>query len=175
VREGADARRGHEDPVAFPAVDDLGIAGDNPDAHRVRGLTHRSRDALEVVQGEAFLQDEGGRQVQGTRATHREVVHRPVDGQAADVAPREEEGAHDVAIRGEREARLFYGKNGAVVTGLQQRIPEGRKEDRLDEVSHHAPPAPVGELDARVAHARCRTGQREAHGHSPCRTAGCRR
>ena len=47
---------------------------------RVGGLAHRRDDSGQVRDGEAFLEDEAGRQVQRGGAGHGQVVDRAVDG-----------------------------------------------------------------------------------------------
>ena len=59
----ADAGRGDEDAVAFAAVHDLGIAGDEGDARLGAGLPHRGDDALEVGHRQPFFENERRREV----------------------------------------------------------------------------------------------------------------
>ena len=92
-RNDADAGGGDEDLVALAAVDDLGVAGDELHAGAGCGGAHGFDDAAQIVDGQAFFEDEGGGEIQRLRAAHGEVVDRAVHGEAADVAAGKEDRA----------------------------------------------------------------------------------
>jgi len=64
---------------------------DDADAGRRGGVPHGFGDPGQVGDGEAFFQDEAGRQVQRRRTGDGEVVDRAVDRQVADVPAGEEQ------------------------------------------------------------------------------------
>ena len=99
VAQLADAGGGDEDAVGAAALDHLGVAGDQRHARGAGGGGHGVRDAVQVVQRQALLEDERTREEAGPRAHDREVVDRAGDRQGADVAAREEGGRDDVARR----------------------------------------------------------------------------
>ena len=177
VLQDADARRVDEDAVTLPFVDDLGIARYDIDAAVAGGGAHRRHDAPQVVDGEAFLQDEGCGKMERTGAAHREVVHRSVHGERSDVAAREEEGPHDIGVRGEGDARracsrqaVRHLEHSAVMSAEQEGIRERRQEDVLDELMHQPATAPVGLEHTRMVRDRDGTAGIEAagHGHTSC-------
>ena len=95
VRVGrADGRRVHIEPVGLSPLHNLGVAGDHGNSGPARRLGHRPHDSIEHVDRESFLQHESGRQADGPRAHHRDVVQCSVNGKRADVAAREFERAH---------------------------------------------------------------------------------
>ena len=90
----ADARHVDEDAVALAAVHDLRVARDDRARPRRRRRaasrpTIRPRSAI----GRPSSRMKPGRERERLRAAHREVVHRAVDGEGADVAAGEEERA----------------------------------------------------------------------------------
>jgi len=90
--------------VAFAALDDFGVAGDDRNAGGRSGVAHGGHDALERLGGETFFEDEAGAEPERTGAAHGEVVDSAVDGELADVAAGEEERGDDVGVGGESEA-----------------------------------------------------------------------
>ena len=66
---------------------------------------HRGDDPLQIGQGQPLFDDEPGAEPQRPGAAHAQVVDRAADGQLADVAAGEEEGADHVAVGGEGQAR----------------------------------------------------------------------
>ncbi len=76
----ADARGVDVTAVGLALLDHLGIPGDDAHARRGGRLPHRLGDPLQVRDGEAFLEDEPGRQVERGGPGHRQVVDGAVDG-----------------------------------------------------------------------------------------------
>jgi hydrogenase maturation protein HypF len=129
----ADARGVDVAAVGLALLDHLGIPGD--DAHAGRGGrgSHRLGDPLQVRDGEAFLQDEPGRQVERGGTGHGQVVDRAVYRQVADVAAGEEQRLDHIGIGGQRQPGPVDGQLGRVLEGLEQRVAERVEEDRLDQ------------------------------------------
>ena len=103
-RHRADPRGGDEDAVALAAVHDLGVAGDEGHAGFAAGVAHRIDDTPQIVQRQAFFEDERGREEERPRTAHGQVVHRPVHRQFADVAAGKEERSNDKRIRGDGDS-----------------------------------------------------------------------
>jgi hypothetical protein len=160
-RHEADAADVDEDAVALAAVHDLRVARDDRDARAGGGRLHRGDDAREVAEGEALLEDEAGRERERLRAAHREVVHRAVHGERADVAAREEKRADDERIRRERETRATNLEDRAVMQLAERRVVEALEEDVLDQALRHPAPAAVREENRLSLAGRNRAARRE--------------
>ena len=63
LRHPADAGRVDENAVPLAAIDDLGVAGDDPHAGRPGGLGHRGHHAAERLHRQPFFEDEARAQV----------------------------------------------------------------------------------------------------------------
>ena len=123
VRDDADAGRVDEDAVAFAPIHDLRVAGHQLHACLGRRPLHRLHDAPQRLHRQAFFQDEACAQEARPRAAHRQVVHRAVDGQRADVAAGKEQRPHDVGIGRERQAAGARLEDRAVVPRVEPRLP----------------------------------------------------
>ena len=89
----------------------------------------------------------------GTRARDGEVVDRPVHGEGADVAAREDERPDDVGVG--REGDPLGARQERAVGQRRERVVRERLgEEPLDEVAGRAAACAVGERDPLVAHAR---------------------
>jgi hypothetical protein len=102
-RHHSDARGCDREPVAAAPLDDLRIAGDDSHARPPRRRPHQGHDFHQVGDRKALFENEGGREEQGHRAAHRQVVDRAVDSQLADRAAGKDERLHDVGIGREGE------------------------------------------------------------------------
>ena len=103
---------------------------------------------------EALLDHEPGRERERPRAGDGEVVDRPVDGELADVAAREEERLDDVRVGREREPRAVQLEQRRVAERLEQRVRELLEEEPLDERARRLAARAVGERDELVAEPR---------------------
>ncbi len=92
LRHHPQAGGGDEEAVRLAPLHHLGVTRHHRDAGLVGGPGHALHHPGQVGQGEAFLQDEARRQVEGAGAGHGDVIDGAVDGQAAYVATGEEEG-----------------------------------------------------------------------------------
>lgn len=158
VLDHADAGGGDVEAVAFAALDDFGIAGDDGDAGGGGGVAHGGDDALERGGGETFFEDKAGTEPERAGAAHAEIIDGAVDGELADVAAGEEERTDDVRIRCERETRAAGGENGAVVLGVECGVGEGGAEDLVDEVLGESAAATVADGDFGAMGERHRAG-----------------
>ena len=75
---------------ALPLLHDLGVAGNDRDARLMRRRAHRLEDASQILDRESLFENEAGGEIERTRAAHREVVDRAVDGEPSDVAAGKE-------------------------------------------------------------------------------------
>ena len=115
---------------------------------------------LQIFYGEAFFQNEACREIERTRAAHRQIVDRAVDRQTAYVAARKEDGIDDVGIgrvsepdgvlsisrattRADLEDRLVFKQ-------LQERVAQIFEEQTFDHLVHGAATAAVRQRDVRV-------------------------
>ena len=128
-RNDADAGGVDEDLVALAAVDDLGVAGDELHAGLGGRGAHRLDDAAQIVDGQAFFEDERGGEIQRLRAAHGQIVDGAVDGEAADVAAGKEDRRDHEGVGGEGEARAADGEHGLVVELVENRDC-GRRAER---------------------------------------------
>ena len=148
VLDDADACRVNEQPVAFAFVHDLRVASDDLHAAALRRLACMDCTTRQQrFHRQTFLNDESGAQVKRARAAHGQVIHRAVDRHRADVAAGEEERAHDIGIRRERELagrRLEHCADRAARRAIRCRTPQ---EDILDELMHQLSAAAVRQQD----------------------------
>ena len=101
----ADAGRAEVHLVGVAALDDLGVAGDDLDAGRLRGRGDRLDLGAQLVGRQALLEHQREAQRQRPRAGHGEVVDRAVDGELADRAAGEADRLDHEAVGGERQRR----------------------------------------------------------------------
>ena len=87
----ADAGGADVHAVGRAALHDLGVAAHDLHLGRLRGRRDRLHLGLQVVGGEALLEDQRERERARARARHGEVVHGAVHGEVADRAAREAE------------------------------------------------------------------------------------
>ena len=134
------------------AFDGFGVAGEDGDADGRGFGSHGLDDAAEGFQGEAFFEDEAGREGQGTGAGDEEVVDGARHGEFADVSAGEFDGADDVGIGGQDQAGWGggAGHGGGVAEGRGGGA-EGGEEDAADEVAGQGAAAAVREGDGVVA------------------------
>jgi hypothetical protein len=125
----ADTGCGDEDLVAFTAVDDLGIAGDELYAGLSGGSAHGLDDRAQIVDRQAFFEDEGGREIHRAGAAHRQIVHRPVNRAPADIAARKKDWRYDEGVGGEGEPRAADGDHGLIVEPVERGIAKDRNTD----------------------------------------------
>jgi len=90
--EHTDAGGVDEDAVGFAFVDNLGVAGDQRDSGARGRLAHGFDDQAQGLDGQPFLENEAGAEIERTCAAHGQVVDGAVDGQIADVAAGETRG-----------------------------------------------------------------------------------
>ena len=102
----ADAGGADVHAVGGAALDDLGVAGHDLDPAASAARGDRLDLGLQVVRGEALLEDQRQAERERARARHGQVVDGPVHGQVADRAAREAERLDDerVGREGERGA-----------------------------------------------------------------------
>ena len=81
----------------------LGVAGHDLHAGLARRRGHRSRDAAQQVDRQAFLDDRGAGQIERDRAADRQVVDRAAHGQLADVAAGKHQRIDHERVGGERQ------------------------------------------------------------------------
>src|SRR5438046_8206093 len=105
----ADTGCGDEDLIAFAAVDDLGIAGDELYAGLSGGGAHGLDDPAQIINRQAFFEDEGGREIQRAGAAHHQIVHRAVNREPADIAAPKEDRSYNEGVGCESEARAADG------------------------------------------------------------------
>ena len=134
-------------------------------------FAHGFDDPVQLVDEKAFFQNEGGRQVQRTCATHGEIIHRAIDGKSADVAARKEDGRHDERVGGEGQACAIDLEDGLVVELVQRRIGEGRKENLLDKLGGELSAAAMAKHNLFVLEDR--EGTRTEAAEKRPRSSGC--
>lgn len=149
----SDPGRGDVAAVGLAALHHLGVPGHDRHLRRRGGPRHRRADPPQVLDREALLQDETGRQVQRPGPAHRKVVHGAVDGEVADVAAGEEQRGDHVGVGREREPRAARGEDRAVLQRFEQRVAERVEEHRLDQRLGRLAARAVGHRDVLLAHA----------------------
>ena len=154
----ADAGRVDEQPVTLALVHHLGVAGNDLHAGARGGPLHRGDDPPERVHGQPFLDDETGAEIEGAGAAHREVVHRAVHGQGADIAAGKKQRPHDIGIGRERQALSGEFEDARVVLRLQQVVAERRHEHFADEPVHQRAAAAMRQQHMRIFPDRDRAG-----------------
>ncbi len=171
--------------VAVSGLHHLGVAGGHGDSRGFGGRAHGARDPVDHGQLHALLQHEGGGEVGGPGAAHRQVVDGAVDRQVAEAAAREEQRPDDVGVGGERQPGAAEVEDGGVAHGGEDGVAVGRGEDVLDQfggqgaasaVAHHhdrlvaqgGGAGPVRRVDGGVGRRGSQFSQR---GSSP--PAGC--
>src|SRR5215467_15890198 len=75
---------GNEDLVAFAAVHNLSVAGNQLHSRIGSSVLHGANHAAQIFGRQTFFEDEGGRKVERPSATHGQIVHGAVHSQAAD-------------------------------------------------------------------------------------------
>ena len=148
----ADARDRDVDAVPVAALDHLGVARHDGDARLFAGFRHGGDDGVEVLEGKALFKNEAGGEIEGPRTAHGDVVDGACDGEPPDVAAREEEGTHDVAVAGDGDGTGHGREKRAVVAFVQPDVREVPSEDVVNELRGGAAARTVGEVDGAVLH-----------------------
>ena len=103
-----------EDAVGIALAHHFGIARDDPDLRRARGIAHRGDDRQQIGHRQAVLDDQAERQVERAGAADRKVVHRAAHRDLADVAVAEDRRHHHERIAGDGDAAGGEIEPGAV-------------------------------------------------------------
>jgi hypothetical protein len=133
-----------------PALDDLGVAGDDPHAGRLGGARDRLHLQPQRLGVEPLLEDQRERERDRPRAAHGQVVGRAVDGQRADRPAREAQWPDHEGVGGQRERADRCGI-------VERREPERRRQQPFDQRLGRLPAGAVGHRDPLVAEP-CRLG-----------------
>ncbi len=105
-----------------------------------------------------LLEDQRNAEESRLGAAHREIVDRTVDGERADVAARELERSHDIAVGRERERPVNGLEHGAVMAQLELGIVERGPDHGVEQPQHRTAAAAVRELHDLVVVLRQRAG-----------------
>ena len=97
----ADSGGGDVHAVGLAALDDFCVATDHGDACALESVGHGADFGFEDGTGEAFFENEGDDHRMGSGTGDGEVVHGSVDGEFADGAAGEAQGADDETVGGE--------------------------------------------------------------------------
>ena len=147
-----------EDAVAAALLDHLGVARYDLDARRFGGLTHRSGDARQHVDGQSLFDDERGGKEERFGAAHGEIVDRAVNRERADVAAAEEERLDDEAVRRKGETLGAHLQHRLVVQPSQDGTAEHGKKDLAQEIRTEFAARSVAEQDAVLGRERSWAG-----------------
>ena len=124
----------------------------------------RARDrldlGLQLVRGEALLEDQRQAQRERPRARHGEVVDRAVDRQVADRAAREADRLDDERVGGERQLDAVDLDRARVAHRARALRAERRHEQALDHALGGLAAGAVGHVDALVAELRALAARR---------------
>jgi hypothetical protein len=99
----------------------------------------------EVIHRQSFFDDERGGEIERPGAAHGKIVYRAVDGKLADVASREEERMHDIAVGGEGQPFGPDREHCPVMHLFQSGVAKFREEELLDQFVCEFPAAAVCE------------------------------
>ncbi len=102
--------------VALAPRNHLGIAGNNAHLGLVRCGSHRLEDFTQVIQLEPFFQDQTHTDRQRSRAAHRQIIDRTIDGQVTDVATGKNNRIDHITVGREcYPAGVYSGKNRSII------------------------------------------------------------
>ena len=172
-RHKSNSCRVDEQPVALAFFDDLGIAGHNLHARFRCRLAQRIHHAPEFVHREAFFDDERGAQKQRRCAAHRQIVHRAVNRERADVAAGKEQWLHYEGIGGDGQTLAVHIHDCLVIQTRQHRILKRRQEDVANQLGAQLAAAAVPQQDGVFGRERRRATEFEIYfdagfrGHAP--------
>src|SRR3569833_1941794 len=144
----AGGREIHAARLAAPH--DLGVARGDIDIAFERGEAHGLHDTLELRDFHALFQNDIETEIAWRRAAHGEIVHRAVHRERTDIAARNFEWLHGVAVGVDDDfffARMQSDADG-VVAACEQPVAEVAREFVLDQAAHARPAVAVGEGDA---------------------------
>jgi len=91
-----------------------------------RRLRHAAHDLGEARDREAFLKNEARAQIQGLCAAHRQIVHRPVNGQPSNVAARKKYRGDHKRVSSKCQASATDRDHCLVIELVQNGISESR-------------------------------------------------
>ena len=111
----ANACGGDEHAINLAATGHLGVARNQCHARLLGGCGHRIGNEPQVIEGIAFLDDKGTREVTRTSTHAGQVVNRAAYRELADVAAREERRRHDEAVRGHGDSSCGTIKHRGVI------------------------------------------------------------
>ena len=134
--------------IALSPFHHLRIPCDDTNARQTGSLSHGAYHSVQDIQGKPLLQNEPRRQVQRFRAAHGQIIHRPVNGQGADIAAGKLQGLHHEAIRCHRQTPCRKRQHGGIILHAAGRRTESLQKHGADQVIHQAATAAVSHLDA---------------------------
>jgi hypothetical protein len=137
-----------------PALDHLGVAGDDLHPGRGGGSGHRIHLAAKLVGSEPLLEHERHAQRQRPRARDGEVVDGAVDRQLPDRAAGEAQRLDHEAVGGERQPEPIH-RHGPGVSELAERLAaQRRRKQPLDQRLGGLPAGAVRHRDLLVLEPR---------------------
>jgi hypothetical protein len=114
-RHNSNARRIDKNLVRLAARNDLRISGHNQDLRFASGLRHGRHNLCQRIKRKPLFQDETGGQIERPGPAHGKIVDGAMDGEAAYVAAREEDGINHVGIGGDGNLPVLHLYQGTVV------------------------------------------------------------
>ena len=111
----ADAGRGNEYLIALAAIHHLGVAGHKLYPACAAASTHRFHHPPQIVDGQAFFENESGREIERPGAAHGQIVHRAVYRQSPNVAARKKDRRNHKGVSSKRQASPANAKHRLVI------------------------------------------------------------
>jgi hypothetical protein len=144
--------------VAVSALDDFGVAGNNFDARRGRGLSHGIDNRRQLGQRKALFEDEAGAEETRLGSRDGKVVHCAVYRQFADGSAGKKERLHDERVGTHGQAASAQIEHRGVAQVFQLRIAKGGQKQMFHQFVAQLAAASVAHDDRRVIGEWQRTG-----------------
>ena len=157
--EGADAGGVDVQAVGLPPLHHFRVSGHHRNAGGPSRRGHRRDDAIEDIDRQPLLEHEAGREADGRRPHHRDVVERAVHGERTDVAAWKFQRMHDERVRRDGDLRLTNANDRRVAELGEGRVVEMRQERAHEQGGAHLAAGAVAELYPIGDGDRRRTGE----------------
>ena len=133
--------------AALAAAQNLGVAGRDPHAAFLCGACHASNQAIELGKFHSLLDERIQAQIDRRSARDREIIHRSMHGERADISARKFERVHGKAVRGDQHLSRRHRQIGRIGADVELRIGQMARKNVRDERPHEAAAIAIGEGD----------------------------
>ncbi|OPZ65640.1 MAG: hypothetical protein BWY83_02999 [bacterium ADurb.Bin478] len=146
VFHDADACGVDEQSVSLAVIHHFGVAGHDAHARFFSRSRHGLQNTFQFIERQPLFQYKTDAEIERPGAAHAQIIDRAVDREISNVAAREKNGLHHIAVRGKGDTAGVYGQRGRVIALLQLFADQVGVKKMADQIVHHTATAAVRHL-----------------------------